>query len=237
MTLGPDEGRRLDQAVVLVARPAIDGLAQALDRQHAVVSFARAALERGLDIVTTADPAAVSLIAQAALPHTSSHAAERLRSTARVHVVETGGNDDFARVTVAPFMRRAAIAYLSREREPVDIAEESRDLTEPPGAFHPFAPWLSEVRPRTIGSVLVCPSSNDLDLAAEWPEAIRHSAFCADSDVAARAAEFDPSDRLLEELRLGADDFEPDDLLQGGRSHPYGVMSELLLDEWLHHDR
>ena len=69
-------------------------------------------------------------------------------------------------------------------------------------------------------------------MTQRWRPDISVGVFRADIHVGAQA--LDPTSRLLEQLHI--EQFDPDDLLQGGRSRSYGVMSEVLLDECLSRD-
>jgi hypothetical protein len=204
------------------------GLSLDLDWQAALVALATAVVERGGTLVVPANVEVTYMLALAAYPHARPHAAERARELAPVQAVETGGHSPPSRHLLSPLVRRNGLTYHDQEGRVVPpselpgTGEEDGDLLASAG-HHPLAgPMLDGVD----GVVVVHP---DREMVAELLE-LRFSGPVAvfggrgiHPELDEWAARHDPIPRLPEEV-AGRMDFAD--------AMPYGLVMELLVDEW-----
>lgn len=206
--------------------------ARSLDWRSAIVALAVAVLERGGTLVAPANVGLVNLLSQAALPHAHSHGAERLHPQALVESVETGGYSEPGRRMLAPFVHRNALSYLDAERNPVPPEflrwQGSDELYLQRDAEH--HPFRADLAADSLGIVVIHPDDRML---GELDEIVglrmdRLAVFgspAAPSDQTPWADKHNPVPDLLGDL-IGDLDIRMGAL-------PYGVIMELLVENWL----
>jgi hypothetical protein len=220
-------------AVVVVAGPADGHLSDILDRQRALTAIAEAVVERGGQIVTTADADVAAHMATVTLAYVEGHTVEHASANAPIRVTETGGIDRFSRAALAPFLTLAALDY--RDSEARAVPMEARFAETLPGEprQHPLTATVTRgVDAQVVGAVVIAPSPSHMREAYDWHDSPLFM-FAVRPDLQPSASNLDPTPRLLDLLEISSRDVVSGDLAFEFRSLPYGTMMELIVDEWL----